>query len=62
MLRNQQQKDEALSRQPLTEEEYEQWQERAAIMQYDGGLSKTEAESLALHTLLEIRNRYQKAG
>jgi hypothetical protein len=62
MLRNQQQKVEAVSSQPLTEEEYEQWQERAAIMQYDGGLSKTEAESLALHSLLEIRNRYQKAG
>lgn len=36
----------------LPPELYELWQERAAIMQFDGGLSVKEAEALALADVL----------
>lgn len=32
----------------LPEELKEEWEERAAIMEFDGGLSRSEAEALAL--------------
>lgn len=37
--------------------EREKWEERAAIMEFDGGLTRTEAESMALNLLREGRNR-----
>jgi len=37
----------------LTPEQLEDYKERAAIMEYDGGLSRTEAEAEALQIVLE---------
>lgn len=39
----------------LSESEKEDFEERAAIAQFDGGLSKEQAESLALKLVLEKR-------
>jgi hypothetical protein len=36
---------------PLSEALHEFWEERAAIMEYDGGLSRAEAERLAADCL-----------
>ena len=42
----------------LPEDLKEEWEERAAIMEFDGGLSRDHAECLAL---LDIIRRYPKA-
>lgn len=40
----------------LTEDELELWEERAAIMEYDGGLSREEAEREAFDDIVMRRN------
>jgi hypothetical protein len=35
----------------------ERWEERAAIMQYDGGLSREDAEEQAMYEVLNARPR-----
>lgn len=35
----------------LSPDRYEHWKERAAIMEYDGGLGRAEAEALALQAI-----------
>lgn len=37
----------------LTDAEFEAWEERAAIMEYDGGLQRVEAERKALVSIRE---------
>jgi hypothetical protein len=44
-----------------TPDEFEQWSERAAIMEHDGGLSKRHAEVLALGYLFEQAQQRQRA-
>ena len=44
----------------LSEYKRMEFEERAAIMEYDGGLSKTEAERRALEIILERREYYEK--
>ena len=45
----------------FSEEEREAFEERAAIMEYDGGLTRTEAEKTASILVLdEFRNRRNK--
>ncbi len=46
----------------ISEDEWEYWQERAAIMEYDGGLSRDEAELKAYKYLLLRRNRYAQTA
>ena len=41
----------------LTEAEVEELQERAAIMEYDGGFSREEAEYLAYLRIMEKRKQ-----
>lgn len=36
----------------FTVEEMEEWQERSAIMEYDGGLSRAEADASAYETMM----------
>ena len=43
---------------PLTEDERIDFEERAAIMEYDGGLTRSEAEEQAM--LVVLRNRLEK--
>lgn len=40
----------------LNEEEKTELEERAAIMEYDGGLSRLEAEKSALNNIIYLRN------
>jgi hypothetical protein len=40
----------------LNEEEKMEFEERAAIMEYDGGLSRTEAEWKAWHYVTKLKN------
>lgn len=40
-----------------SEAELEAWEERAAIMEHLGGLSRLEAEVTAMHRILELRGR-----
>jgi hypothetical protein len=44
-----------------TPDEFEEWSERAAIMEHDGGLSKRHAEVLALGYLFEQAQQRQRA-
>jgi hypothetical protein len=37
----------------LTKEQYDLWEERAAIMEYDGGLKREDAEVKAYNLLFE---------
>ncbi len=37
-----------------------EYEERAAILEYDGGLSRTEADSQALREIVERLDRYKK--
>lgn len=39
----------------LTEDERERWEERSAIMQYDGGLSREAAEAAAMVDVVQRR-------
>ncbi len=41
----------------LSEDEYEFFEERAAILQFDAGLSKAEAERRALHYVFQLRRK-----
>ena len=41
----------------LSHYEYDIWTERAAIMEYDGGLSRDDAEREALKLLLKLENK-----
>lgn len=43
----------------LTESELEQYEEREAIMEFDGNLTKADAEAAALQNVTDIR-RYRK--
>jgi hypothetical protein len=45
-----------------TADEYEQWSERAAIMQHDGGLSRRDAEVLAMGYLFEQAEQRRRQG
>jgi len=45
----------------MTPEEKEEFEERAAIMEYDGALSREEAESEALAIVLKKRTRNERA-
>jgi hypothetical protein len=49
--RAEQQKNDALS--TLSDDERMEYEERAAIMEYDGGLTRVEAERRALERILE---------
>jgi len=42
----------------LSEAEREEYEERAAIMEFDGGLSREEAERQGLERILEKRGNY----
>lgn len=46
-----------LKRSDLTEEETHDWAERAAIREYDGGMTREEAEKAALRDIEERRKR-----
>jgi hypothetical protein len=46
----------------LNESEREEFEERAAIMEYDGNLSKMQAEKMALAIVLEQRQHLAKAS
>lgn len=54
--RAEQQTDDILSF--LSESERDEYEERAAIMEYDGGLLRAEAERLALERIFEKRGNY----
>ena len=41
----------------MTDDQKENYEERAAIMEFDGGLSRAEAEKLALRMFLAICRR-----
>lgn len=45
----------------LPEEWRDVWEERAAIMEYDGGLTREEAETLALGEVEELRRSQERA-
>jgi len=45
------------TRAPLTEIEQELYEERAAIMQYDAGMSRKDAEMAALQYILGYRHK-----
>jgi len=42
--------------QELSEDEHQEWEERSAIMEYDGGLDKQIAEFAAIKIILRSRN------
>ena len=46
----------------LTEDQRERFEERAAIMEYDGGMTQQEAERLALVHVLGLRRPARSAG
>ncbi len=46
----------------LTENECEYFEERAAIMEYDGGVGREEAENNAYLELLQKRRQYLEAS
>lgn len=46
----------------LSPDRFEHWQERAAIMEYDGGLSRTEAEDLAMRAIEESIGKPTQTG
>lgn len=46
----------------ISNDEWEYWQERAAIMEYEGGLSRKQAEKSAYECLLQQRDRYAKSA
>ncbi|MGD9488589.1 MAG: hypothetical protein AB7W47_11245 [Calditrichaceae bacterium] len=46
----------------LTDEELEIFEERAAIMEYEGCLSREQAESMAIKEILNSRERLSLAG
>ncbi len=51
-------KDEIQTQQRLTDKEREVWEERAAIIEFEAGLPRSEAESLALNDFARSkRNR-----
>ena len=43
---------------PLTDEELEDFEERAAIMEFEGEMPREEAERKALERILKLRNLY----
>lgn len=49
-----------IGRQRMTEDEDEQFSERAGIMQYDAGLPRAKAEQLAREDLARIKLRQEK--
>ena len=42
----------------LTEEELESYEERAAIMEFNGNIPRGESERLALERILKLRNLF----
>ena len=46
-----------MSAQPLTPAEREEWSERAAIIEYEAGVPRAEAERQAMAIVLGKRNR-----
>jgi len=50
-------KSERIDTSALTPEQREDWEERAAIMEYDGAMSREDAERLALEDVLGIAEK-----
>ena len=46
----------------LSGDERDEYEERAAIMEHDGGLPRAEAERRALARVIELRDRARTAG